>query len=300
MNIFNLTSYIEIINENSISKAAENLHMTQSALSQQLKNIENDLNCELVNRSNKGVTPTEAGNIVYKYAEIFLDLYDNMMKEIEDSERLELKEIKIGSSNSVCEYLIPCTLYTYRKRDKNVKFTTKCDYTKNVIDSVKSYRTDVGFITMEIDDPDLMCTKLQDHDLVIIYSPENKEMERDLSLKDIINQGLILGPEESGIRKVIEKTFISNGILLDDVNINMEMGSMEAIKTSVMENYGISIVPYVTAKKELFTGTLKSKKIDGLNLKCDICMIYLKDHNYSEHIKEFIKYIERFGRKTFC
>ncbi len=60
----------------------------------------------------------------------FLDLYENMMKEIEDSKKLELKEIKIGSSNSVCEYLIPCTLYTYRKKDRNIRFTTKCDYTK--------------------------------------------------------------------------------------------------------------------------------------------------------------------------
>jgi DNA-binding transcriptional LysR family regulator len=80
----------------------------------------------------------------------------------------------------------------------------------------------------------------------------------------------------------------------------MELGSMEAIKTSVMENHGISIVPYVTAKKELFTGTLKSKKIDGLNLKCDICLIYLKGHGYSKHIKEFINYMEQFGSETFC
>lgn len=300
MNIFNLASFIEIIRENSISKAASNLHMTQSALSQQLKSIENDLNCQLVERSNKGVTPTEAGNIVYKYSEIFLDLYENMMKEIEDSKKLELKEIKIGSSNSVCEYLIPCTLYTYRRKDKNIRFTTKCDYTKNVIDSVKSYRTDVGFITMEIDDPDIICTKMQDHELVIIYSPENQEMEKDADIKDLASMGFIMGPEESGIRKVIEKTFEANGVPFEDVNVHMELGSMEAIKTSVMENHGISIVPYATAKKELFTGTLKSKKIDGLNLKCDICLIYLKDHKYYDHIQRFILYMEQFGRETFC
>lgn len=300
LNIFNLASFIEIINENSISKAASNLHMTQSALSQQLKSIENDLNCQLVERSNRGVTPTEAGNIVFKYAEIFLDLYENMMKEIEDSKKLELKEIKIGSSNSVCEYLIPCTLYTYRKKDRNIRFTTKCDYTKNVIDSVKSYRTDVGFITMEIDDPDITCTKIEDHELVIIYSPENNEMDKVSSLKDLASEGFIMGPEESGIRKVIEKTFASNGIPFNEVNIHMELGSMEAIKTSVIENHGISIVPYATAKKELFTGTLKSKKIDGLNLKCDICLIYLKNHKYNEHIIEFIDYMEHFGRETFC
>lgn len=129
-----------------------------------------------------------------------------MMKEIEDSKRLELKEIKIGSSNSVCEYLIPCTLYNYRKKDKNIRFNTKCDYTKNVIDSVKSYRTDVGFITMEIEDPDIVCTKIEDHELVIIYSPENQQLDNINSLKELSHEGFIMGgPEESGIRKVIEK-----------------------------------------------------------------------------------------------
>ena len=298
--MFNLASFIEIINENSISKAAANLHMTQSALSQQLKAIENDLNCQLVERSNRGVKPTEAGNIVFRYSEIFLDLYENMMKEIEDSKRLELKEIKIGSSNSVCEYLIPCTLYNYRKKDRNIRFNTKCDYTRNVIASVKSYRTDVGFITMEIEDPDIVCTKIEDHELVIIYSPENQQLDIINSLKELSHEGFIMGPEESGIRKVIEKTFESNEISFEDVNIHMELGSMEAIKTSVMENHGISIVPYATAKKELYTGTLKSKKIDGLNLKCDICLIYLKDHNYNAHIEEFINYMEQFGGETFC
>lgn len=300
MNIYNLASFIEIIKEGSISKAAINLHMTQSALSQQLKSIEEDLNCKLVERSNKGVWPTDAGNIVLKYSEIFLELYENMLKEIEKSKLIELKEIRVASSNSVCEYLIPCTLYTYRKQHRGIKFITKCDYTENVIEAVKSYRSDVGFITMEITEPNLNCVKIQNYELVIIYSPDNEEMEKVTKLKDLATIGLILGPEESGIRKTIENIFNANGILLKNVNIKMELGSVEAIKTSVMENHGISIVPYAAVKKELYTGNLMSKKIEGLNLKCDICMIYLKDYNYEEHIKDFIKYVERYGRNTFC
>lgn len=300
MNIFNLRSFIEIIEENSISKAASKLHMTQSALSQQLKAIENVLDTKLVERSNKGVSPTEAGNIVFKYAEIFSGLHNNMLEEIENAKKLELKSIKIGSSNSVCEYLIPCTLYTYRKKDRKIKFITKCDYTKNVIHMVQCYKSDVGFITMKIDEPDLVCTKLQDNELVIIYSTENEKMDAITSLNDLKSIGFVMGPEESGIRKVIENTFVGNEIPFEDVDIRMELSSMEAIKTSVMENHGISIVPYITVKKELYTKTLKSKKIEGLNLKCDICMIYRKENKYEAHIEEFIRYMERFGKDTFC
>ncbi|MBU5439689.1 LysR family transcriptional regulator [Tissierella sp. MSJ-40] len=300
MNIFNLSSFIEIVNENSISKAAAKLHMSQSALSQQLKILENDLNCKLLERSNRGVVTTEEGDIVYRYSEIFLELYKNMEKEIEEVKVPEFKDIKIASSNSMCEYLIPCTLYTYRKKDRNIRFVTKCDYTKNVIEDILKYKADVGFITMAIEDKDLVCTKLNDNDLVLIYSPNNKEVDKAKTLEDIASIGFLIGPEESGIRKAIENIFISNNISFENVNIHMELGSIEAIKTSVIENHGISIVPYVTVKKELYLGTLKTKEIEGISLKCDICMIYQKNYQHEEHINKFIEYMNKFGKDTFC
>ncbi|MFX0550058.1 LysR substrate-binding domain-containing protein [Hathewaya histolytica] len=300
MNIFNISSFIEIVNECSISKAATKLHMSQSALSQQLKSLENDLNCKLLERSNRGVITTKEGTIVYKYSEIFLELFKNMQKEIEEVNIPEFKDIKIASSNSICEYLIPCTLYTYRKKYRNIRFITKCDYTKNVTKDILRYKADVGFTSMTIYDKDLICTKLNENDLVIIYSPNNKEMDNVKTLKDIINMSFLIGPEESGIRKSIENIFANNNISLNKVNIYIELGSIEAIKTSVIKNHGISIVPYVAVKKELYLGTLKTKEIDNLSLKCDICMIYRKNHVHEEHIKKFIEYMKELGKYTFC
>ncbi|MBU5255885.1 LysR family transcriptional regulator [Tissierella praeacuta] len=300
MNIYNLLSFIEIVKENSISKAAKNLHISQSALSQQLKALEDTVECKLLERSNKGVEMTEEGRIVYRYAEIFKELVSNMKKEIDDIKIPSFKEIKIASSNSVCEYLIPCTLYTYRKVDRGIKFITKCDYTKNVIDYILKYKADVGFITMYVEDVNLVCTRLSENDLVLIYSPKNKEMEKVTTLKEVSNIGFLVGPEESGIRKAIESIFLSNGISTENINISMELGSLEAIKTLVIENYGISIVPYATVKKELYLGTLKTKDLEGIKLKCDICMVYQKNHQYEEHIFKFIKYMKKYGKDTFC
>lgn len=273
MNIFNLSSFIEVVNENSISKAANKLHISQSALSQQLKSLENDLNCKLLERSNRGAFTTGEGNILYKYSEIFLDLFEEMKKEIREVNIPEIKDIKLASSNSICEYLIPCTLYTYRKNCRDIRFITKCDYTKNVEKDILNYKADVGFTAIYINNKDLICNKLKENDLVIIYSPNNEEINNLNTLKDIANMNLLLGPKESGMRKSIENIFINNNIPLNKININMELGSIQAIKTSVIENHGISIVPYIAVKKELYLGTLKTKEIQGLKLKCDICMI---------------------------
>lgn len=303
MNIYNLMSFIEIIEENSISKAAHKLHLTQSALSQQLKSIEKDLNCKLLERSNKGVTPTEEGDIVFKYAEIFSNLYDNMINELKNCQNGEMKEVRIASSGSVSEYLIPCTLYIYKEGNEDINFSTKSDYTKNVIDLISSHSADLGFITVPINKKGIECTKLGKSDLVFIYSPKHEcitEVDEEINLKEVANLPFIIGPEESGIRKNIENIFYDNSMSFDKVNVHMELGSIESIKTSVMENHGVSIVPYISVKKELYTGTLKSKPIKDLEIECDICMIYQKEQLNREHVKNFIDYMKKFGEDTFC
>ena len=303
MNIYNLRAFIEIIEENSISKAANKLHLTQSALSQKLKSIEKELDCKLLERSNRGVEPTEKGDIVFKYAEIFLSLYDNMIEEIKKCDEVQIKEIRIVSSGSVSEYLIPCTLYTYKEKYKDVKFSTKSDYTKNVADLILSNGADVGFVTIPINKKSIECIKLGKSNLVFIYSPENeyiKDADEYISLKEIASYPFILGPEESGIRKVTENMFYENSILLDNLNIHMELGSIESIKTSVIKNHGVSMVPYISAKKELYTGVLKTKPIKDLEVKCDICMLYQKEQLKDEYINKFINYMKKFGRDTFC
>lgn len=302
MNIYNLMSFIEIIEENSISKAAKKLHLTQSALSQQLKSIEKVLDCKLLVRSNKGVIPTEEGKIVFKYAGIFSSLYNNMIEEIEECHSDEIKEIRIVSSGSVCEYLIPCTLYTYKEKNKDIKFSTKSDYTKNVVDLILSRGADVGFVTVPIYEKGIECIKLYKSDLVFIYSPKNKDIliSENISLKEVASLPFIIGPEESGIRKTIEDIFHKNSISFNNVNVHMELGSIESIKTSVMENHGVSIVPYISVKKELYTGTLKSRTIEEADVECHICMIYQKEQLQEEYIKGFINYMKKFGRDTFC
>lgn len=303
MNIYNLISFIEIIEENSISKAAKKLHLTQSALSQQLKSIEKALDCRLLDRSNKGVVPTEEGEIVFKYAEIFSSLYNNMIEEIEECHNGEIKEIRIASSGSVSEYLIPCTLYTYKEKNKDIKFSTKSDYTKNVVDLILSRGADVGFVTVPIYKKGIECIRLCKSDLVFIYSPKNKDIlniNESISLKEIASLPFVIGPEESGIRKIIENMFNENSISFNDVNVHMELGSVESIKTSVIENHGASIVPYISVKKELYTETLKSRSIKEVDVECHICMIYRKEQLQEEHIKKFINYMKKFGRDTFC
>lgn len=110
MNMETLKFFLDIATLKSISKAAQKSHITQSALSQQLKSWESTLGSELFVRSNKGASLTEAGIIVEKYAGQIIKLYDDMVTEINHLQPTQ-HELSIYAIPEVCNYALPCTLY---------------------------------------------------------------------------------------------------------------------------------------------------------------------------------------------
>jgi LysR family transcriptional regulator, transcriptional activator of the cysJI operon len=300
MNIDYLISFMETIKQDSISKASKNLHMTQSALSQQLQSLERSLNSKLLIRSNKGVEITDEGEIVLGYAETMINLYENMIKELEQCNKSLIQNIKISSCNSVGEYLLPCTLHLYKKNHKGIRFAPKIEHTKNVIEHVLDCSADIGFIDDVIDVSGLECFNICSNNLVFIYS-DNRNIDKDsISLKEIAKLPLILGSSGSSLRHIIEEIFTSNNIPFEKLNLEMELDTIESIKASVLADHGVSIVPNASVKKEIYSGILKTINIKDLTPICKTSMVYQKSRASQPHIKEFINYIKRYGRETFC
>ena len=301
MNINYLISFIETVKQKSISKACKNLHLTQSALSQQLQTLEKSLNANLLIRSNKGIALTEEGQIVLSYAETLINLYNNMNKDIVDSKKSIIHDIKISSCGSVGEYLIPCTLHVYKKNHENVRFSLKSKHTIYVIEDIIDCSADIGFIDKEISVEGINCFRICNNTLAFIYPPSNKELEgKQLTLNEIARLPLIMGPKGSSIREIIDNIFYVNNIYPDNLNIEMELDTIESIKTAIAKGLGVAIVPYTSVKKEIYTNIVKSTCIEQLQSTCSICLIYKKNKVSNSYIKEFITFIEKYGSETFC
>lgn len=302
MNITYLISFIETVKQDSISKAAKNLHMTQSALSQQLQALEKSLNANLLIRSNKGVNLTDEGEIVLSYAEALVNLYDNMTKELDQCKKSEIGEIKISACNSVGEYLLPCTLHLYKKDYQNVRFSLKTKHSKNVVENILDCTSDVGFIDIDCDNKidGIESFNICSNNLIFIFSERLVLDKTCITLEEISKLPLIIGSERSSLRGIIEKLFINNKIAVNSLNIEMELDTIESIKASVIANHGVSIVPYTAVKKEIHTCALKTLSIKDAAPTCNISMVYQKSRSNQPHIKSFISYIKKYGRETFC
>lgn len=300
MQIDYLSSFIEAVKQDSISKAAKKLHLTQSALSQQLQSLEKALNAKLLVRSNKGVELTEEGEIVLSYAEALVNVHENMLRELKQCKKQKIQEIKIYSCNSVGEYLLPCTLHIYKKNQPDTRFSIKNEYTRNVIEHVLDCSADIGFIDSKVDIEGIECIDITDIGLIFVYSGSRMIPEKSISLKNIAALPLIMGSGESSIRQLVDEMFKRNNLPIDKLNIEMELATIESIKASVIANHGVSIVPATSVKKELYTNLLRTLPIQEESAVCKICAIYQKSRASQPHIKEFISFIKNYGKNTFC
>lgn len=300
MNINYFISFIETVKQDSISKASKKLHMTQSALSQQLQSLEKLLDSKLLIRSNKGVDLTDEGEIVLSYAETLVNLYENMIKELNQCKNSLIQDIKIATCNSVGEYLLPCTLHLYKKSHNNMRFVLKNEHTKEVIDHVLDCSADIGFIDCEINIDGIECFKICSNDLLFVYSSKVDRKKDSISLNEIANLPLIISSKGSGIRNSIEDMFSNVTGTTKRLNIEMELDTIESIKASVIANHGVSILPSTSVKQEIHAGILKTLPIIDSTPKCKICLIASKNKASQPHIKNFIQYIIKYGRETFC
>lgn len=296
MNIHNLISFREVVRLNSISKASNKLHLTQSALSQQLQSLEKAINCKLLIRSNRGVELTKEGEILIEYAESIINLYENMLQDISNSLNNKISEIKISSCNVVGEYLLPCSIYVYKTKHQNIKFDIKIENTKKVVENIKSKICDIGFVDKLINEENFEIKNICANNLMFVFSPsKNRFKEESISVDKISSFPLILLSKDNGIRSVIDTS-----IGFNTLNIEMELNTIESIKASIIAGMGASILPYTSIKSEVHTGILNAVPIDGLSCLCDIYMIYEKDALGKPHVKEFIDFVLKHGKETFC
>lgn len=299
MNLQYLNAFYVTVQLNSISKAAKQLHLTQPGLSMQIQSLEKDLESTLLIRSNRGVELTEAGKILFEYADTILSMQDNIERDLQNL-KSDKKELLLGSCKAVGEYALPCSIYIYKQDFKDVNINFEISNTENVIKNLLDRTINIGIIhgSAAINNiENIKIDKIATDRLLLVTSlPLVKDF---ISLEELKKLPLIFREEGSGTYQTIKSALHSIDIAIEDLNIIYELNSMEAIKTSVLSGKGISFIQELSIKRELYDGVLREIKIEGLDVLSDFFIIYRKDHNLTIYEKEFVKFIKS-SKRGFC
>jgi len=247
----------------SFTKAAESLHMTQPAVTFQVRQLEEYFKTRLFDRTHNRISLTDAGVRVYEYADKIFELYTEMDNAVRGMTGEISGVLIMGASTTIAEYMLPALLGDFKHKYPDVNVHLKVSNTEGIVSMVENNDIDLGVVEAPVMNKNLVVEECRKDRLVAIVPPKHMLAgEQQIKLKDLLDHAYIAREEGSGTREVIQEYVSSVGMKPGDVHVAMELGSPEAIKGAVEASMGVSIVSEVTIHKELQLGTLVALELN--------------------------------------
>ena len=274
----------------SFTKAAETLHMTQPAVTFQVRQLEEHFNTRLFDRTHNRISLTEAGQRVYQYADRIFDLYGDMENAVREMTGDISGMVMIGASTTIAEYMLPALLGDFRQKYPEVNVRLKVSNTDGIVSMVENNVIDLGVVEAPVLNKNLVVDVCRMDQLVAIVPKDHVlANQKKVRLGELLKHPYICREEGSGTREVIAEYLTTCGINMNEVSICMELGSPEAVKGAVEAGMGVSIVSRATINKELQLNTLVALTLDP-NLERPFSFVHQKQkfrHRAMDELLEF-------------
>lgn len=298
MNISTLRYFKEIVESKSISKVAQSGHISQSALSQIIQKLESELGYQLLNRSNKGVYPTEMGKIVYKYSGTMIRIHQKMEEEL-ISRKQKLENVRINGYPSFINYSLPCILYKIKKKFPDYKFEIHSKTSDESFNDLMNEVIDLAFVSHELSDDRLINTYIGKEKIVLAACSKSRISDK-IKVEDLLKYDMVILDDSFPINKFLTEKLRHKNLTMEDLRVVFEVDSIGAAKSSISNNLCLSFLPYMSIKKELYEGSFKVVEIEDFDLDLEIFLSYKKDSNHIEALRPIIDYFIKSGTSEFC
>ena len=257
----NLRVFVTVAEKKNFTRAAEELNMTQPAVSQYIQTLERVVGAKLMERSNKYVKLNKAGEVVYHQAKEILGLYSRMQYLVDDLTHFAHGKLSIAASYTFGEYVLPHVMASLRRHYPLIKPSIVIGNTREVAELVLSHQIDVGIIEGDFTH-DKLNTELFLADKMYIGCSASHRFARQnlVTTSELIDETWIIREVGSGTREATEKMFSALEFRPKDI---MEFGSTQIIKESVEAGLGISLLSHWVVRKEVSAGSIVLLQIDG-------------------------------------
>lgn len=274
----------------SFTKAAETLFMTQPAVTFQIKQLEEQFNVRLFERGHGQISLTEAGQMVFQYAERILALSAELDARMKDLTGQVAGALLIGSSMTIADYLLPQVLGEFNARFPGVVPRLLVANSETVQDQVAEHSLDVGFIEGESLLPSLVTEVCCEDELQLVCAPSHALAKRSSITPDVLAQHAYVSREPgSGTREVADRYLQKAGLPADSLAPAMELGSPESIKGLVGTGFGFAIMSRATVTKETRLGTLVGIPFAPRMVR-NLCVVYPKQKFHSKMVASFVAF----------
>ena len=295
MNLKQLESFALIIESRSFSQAAKKLFLTQPTISSHIALLEKELNTQLLVRTTKDVHPTEEGKKLYTYAKQILNIQNTIFQEFNvKSEESNL--LTLGASTIPEQYILPEVLPKYIRKNKSELKIIQGDSIQ-IIGKIINKEIEVGLVGTAIENSSLIFEPFFRDKLVVITPVTEKYLkmkEEGYNISDLIKEPIIMRKEGSGTRKEIKEFLKSHNFDINDLNIIATLNSIEAIKKSVQNNMGISILSNLALEDFAKDNKVLVFELEDIDMCRNLYIVRNKEMYMSKCALKFIKFVREF------
>jgi DNA-binding transcriptional LysR family regulator len=293
MEIRQLRAFIAIAELGTFTAGARRVHVTQAAISMQIRQLEKELGVKLFVRAPRRVALTEAGEQLLQRARQILRDHDAALEEIAELAGAERGRLRVGSASArVTTDVLPKLLKEVRKQHASSEISVASGTSEALVQQILGGELDVAFVSLPVEAKGISTDRLSQDQLVAIASPRHRlARQRTISAYTLAGEKLILGERGGNTRRLIDRFFAEAGVTLQ---VAMELSRQAAIRRMVEEDMGVGIVPLHTVREEVEKGRLVRWWIEGAHINWELGIARLIGGYESPITHTFIKLSRKF------
>ena len=288
MDFDQLTTFVQVAKLKSFSKAGQKVFRSQSAVSAQIRQLEQAYRAKLLDRSAKSVELTPAGEVLFEFAERLLHLRDESMQVVADRGNVVQGPVSFGANEATCLYLLPDILSEFQRKFPLVRISIYRNFSHKILQRLEEGTLDLGIVTLPLKSPNLKTHTINRDRLRFMVSAKNPLAQKSHTTLEEIASAPLIFPKTGYTRQVLDKLFRPYRSRL---RIAMELPSIGMIKTFVAADVGISIISESFARDQVKSGEVKLLNVDGVDLWRELALVYRRDRSLPRAVQSLITMI---------
>ena len=271
---FRLTVFRAVARHSSFSRAAQELLLTQPAVTQQIKALEEQFGHPLFDRGGGRVSLSPGGMALLPFAEQIKALSENAFAAVANAHGHEAGELSLGASQTIAQYLLPHFIAAFSQIHPHVRITARSGNTDQMLAALVSGEINLALLEGPEQRTDVHIESFMKDRMVLVVPVSHEWAGRRITLEQLQAQPLLVREFGSGSRRIVEQALADAGCKAKDLNIRMELDSTEGLLNAVEAGLGITFVSRWAVRNQLALGTLKVARVEGLKLSRNFSIAY--------------------------
>ena len=286
MDIRELRTFIAAAESGSFTRAGGRLQISQSAVSQQIRLLEESLGAPLFTRRARDVSLTQAGSVLLPYARQIVAKLDEARAVVSDYESLGRGRVVIGAGGAVCHHVLPQLLKEFSERFAKVEIQVISGFSNETLQRTVDGAVDLGFVVLPLQHSGVITTELGRDELVAIAPPGHhwSELAR-VRARDFIDEPLVVYERNSHTFRVIERFLLEEGVF---PRFAMEISDLEAVKRMVEAGLGVAVMATWMVREEIRRGSLVARPVGARGLHRSWGMLHRANEALTASQKGFL------------